>query len=147
MSGRVLIVDGHSIIFAWPVMRKMHEQRTSSARDALIRMLTDYQDYTGTRVVAVFDGKGAQLTEMTEPAGIQVFYSGTGQTADDIVERLVAKYAKRMDITVATCDHLEQETASAFGALCIGAEQLKSLLKEARVNFGRRLKRHNRSPL
>ncbi|HJY54729.1 MAG TPA: NYN domain-containing protein, partial [Candidatus Udaeobacter sp.] len=55
---RYLIVDGHSVIFAWPELRKLHARRSSLAREALIKQLRDYQDWTGVRAVVVFDGKG-----------------------------------------------------------------------------------------
>ena len=67
---RYLIVDGHSVIFAWPELRKLHARRSSLAREALLKQLRDYQDWTGVRVVAVFDGKGAKASEVTEPGGI-----------------------------------------------------------------------------
>jgi uncharacterized protein len=34
---RYLIVDGHSVIFAWPELRKLHARRSSLAREALIK--------------------------------------------------------------------------------------------------------------
>lgn len=143
---RVLIVDGHSVIFAWPEIRKLHTQRTALAREAVVKMLTEYQDSSGVHVVAVFDGKGAKTTEATEPGGIQIFYSGVDQTADDIVERLVAKYASENEITVATSDLLEQQTVNTFGATAISAEALRSLLDDARSDLDRRLKQHRRRP-
>jgi len=142
VNARVLLVDGHSIIFAWPELRRLHQRKGSLAREALVKALTDYQDYTGIHVVAVFDGKGVAASDASEPAGIQIFYSGAGQTADDIVERLVAKYGGRREITVATSDMLEQQTASAFGALCITAQGLKERVDEARAGFERALKVH-----
>ena len=143
MNGRVLIVDGHSIIFAWPELRLVHLRKDFSlARQMLVKVLTDYQDYTGVHVVAVFDGQGVAAAESPEPAGIQVFYSGTGQTADDVIERLVAKYGQRKDITVATSDMLEQQTASSFGAMCVSAQGLKGMVEEARADFERTLKSH-----
>src|SRR5437763_6937307 len=84
---RVLIVDGHSVIFAWPEMRKLHDRRMILAREAVVKLLTEYQDVSGVHVVAVFDGKGSRASEETEPGGIQIFYSGADQTADDIIER------------------------------------------------------------
>ena len=136
---RYLIVDGHSVIFAWPELRRLHARRMALARDELVKTLTAYQDASGVRVVAVFDGKGAKATEATEPGGIQIFYSGAGQTADQIVERLVAKYADRHEITVATSDHMEQQTATSFGALVVSAEGLRPWLTEARTDLHRRL--------
>jgi uncharacterized protein len=142
---RVLIVDGHSMIFAWPEMRKLHQKRNALARGALIKSLTEYQDSSGVRVVAVFDGQGAKVSETTEPGGVQVFYSGAGHTADNVIERLVARYAKEHDITVATDDHLEEQTAMSFGATCISADGLKALLADAKESFQRELKKHNRA--
>ena len=138
---RVLIVDGHSVIFSWPEMRALHGRRTALARDAVAKALTEYQDATGVHVVAVFDGKGARANEATEPGGIQIFYSGVDQTADDIIERLVAKYAQRHDITVVTSDRLEQMTVNTFGANYISAEMLPGLIEEARESVSREVKR------
>lgn len=138
---RYLIVDGHSVVFAWPELRALHARRTALAREALVKTLTAYQDASGVRVVVVFDGKGVAANEATEPGGIQIFYSGAGQTADDIVERLVAKYARQHEITVATSDLMEQQTATSFGALVVSAEGLRPWLDEAENDLCRRLKK------
>lgn len=129
---RYLIVDGHSIIFAWPELRKLQARRASLAREALIKRLRDYQDWSGVRVVVVFDGKGRKIEATSDPAEVQIFYSRTGQTADAIVERLASKYAKRFQLMVATSDSLEAETVHACGAEWISPEGLRSLLISAR---------------
>jgi uncharacterized protein len=128
---RYLIVDGHSAIFGWPELKRLHTRRSSLARDALVKKLRDYQDYSGVRVVVVFDGTGASTTEDSEPRGIQIFYSRRGQTADAVIERFASKYGRQFKLTVATSDLLEQETASACGAECISIELLRSLIGEA----------------
>ena len=129
---RYLLVDGHSVIFDWPELRKLHLRRTSLARESLINRLRDYQDWTGVKVVVVFDGKGARTTEVSESHGVQIFYSKRGQTADTIIERLAGKYAKRFDVTVATADYLERQTVITFGASCISPKALRELLQSAR---------------
>ena len=140
-----LLVDGHSVIFAWPELRALHVRRMVSARDALIKALTDYQDQSGVRVVVVFDGQGARATEDSEPGGIQVFYAPSGRTADGIIERLVAKYAATHRLVVATSDGLEQTTALAFGAAgCVSAEGLRDMLAGAEREFNRRAKEFRR---
>ncbi|MBV9009529.1 MAG: NYN domain-containing protein [Verrucomicrobia bacterium] len=131
MPARYLIVDGHSAIFRWPELKKLHARRSSLARDALVKTLRDYQDYTGTRVVVVFDGAGSSTTEVSEPGGVQVFYSRAGQTADSVIERLASKYGRERELTVATADLLEKETAGACGATCISVELLRALIDEA----------------
>lgn len=141
---RYLIVDGHSVIFAWPELRKLHGRRTGLAREELVKTLTAYQDASGVRVVAVFDGKGEKSNEDSSPGGIQIFYSAAGQTADAIVERLVAKYASRHEITVVTDDHMEQQTATSFGALVVSANGLRAWLDDAQSDLRRQIKAHRR---
>jgi uncharacterized protein len=130
-AARFLIVDGHSLIFAWPELRKLHQRRTSLAREALAKQLRDYQDWTGVRVVLVFDGKGDAVSAQADPHDIQVIYSRKGQTADAIVERLASKYAGQYDVTVATSDLLERQTVTAFGASSVSPEMLRAMLKDA----------------
>ena len=131
MRAEYLIVDGHSVIFAWPELRALHARRSSLAREALTKRLRDYQDWTGTRVAVVFDGKGKTGSSISDPGEIQIFYSREGQTADTIIERLASKYGQRYKLLVATSDVLEQETASACGAECVSAEALRWLLDES----------------
>ena len=129
---RYLIVDGHSIIFAWPELRKLQARRSTLAREALLKQLRHYQDWTAVRVVIVFDGKGKKIDASSEPGDVQIFYSRTGQSADAIIERLASKYAKRFELMVATSDLLEAETVQACGAEWISAEGLHGLLSGAR---------------
>ena len=129
---RYLIVDGHSVIFAWPELRKLHARRSSLAREALVKQLRDYQDWTGVRVVAVFDGKGTKVEEISSPTEVQVFYSRSGQSADAIIERLASKYAKNYELMVATSDSLEAETVRACGADSISPESLRELIADVR---------------
>ena len=142
-----LLVDGHSVIFAWPELSRLHGRRMSSARDALVRVLTAYQDQSGRRVVLVFDGQGARVSEESEGRdGIQIFYAPAGSTADQVIERLVAKYAGTCRLTVASSDRLVEQTAFSFGAAsCVSAEGLKDLLVAAQREFERRAKRYRRS--
>ena len=129
---RYLIVDGHSIIFAWPELRKLHQRRSSLAREALVRQLQHYQDRTGVPVVIVFDGKGRRVDTSSDPGEVQVIYSRHGQTADAIIERLASKYAERFDLTVATSDLGEAETVHACGAEWMSPNSLRELLEQMR---------------
>ena len=132
MRARYLIVDGHSVIFAWPELRSLHEKGSSLGRDALVKQLRDYQDWTGIHVVVVFDGRGAEVSEQSDPGEIQIFYSRSGQTADAIIERLAARYASNFDLIVATSDSMERQIVMVCGAECISPEGLRDLLKDTR---------------
>ena len=72
-SIRYLIIDGHSVIYSWDHLHKLHKSSKSSARENLIRRMTNYQDITGERVVIVFDGKGQTSESINDEYGIQVF--------------------------------------------------------------------------
>jgi len=129
-KARYLIVDGHSVIFAWPDLRKLHQKRTSLAREALTKTLRDYQDWTGVHVVIVFDGQGSDVTAAADPHDVQIFYSRKGQTADAVVERLASKYAGDHDLVVATSDLLERQTVTSFGAMSVSPEMLREMIDE-----------------
>lgn len=141
---RVLIVDGHSIIFAWDDLREMHSRSESraAAREALVRRLVHIQDVRQTKVVIVFDGQGPVATQDPAAAhGLQVFYAARGQTADTVVERLVAVYAETYDITVATCDNMERQTVISLGGSTIDADRLALWLKETERELAEALRK------
>lgn len=131
MKRRILLVDGHSVIFAWHDLAEIHRRNTASARENLVRRLTTLQDSTEWEVAVVFDGRGAKASSESEPSGIAVFYSKSGQTADEIIERLAAKYAATCEVTVATDDHMERTTVEALGGMSISTEQLLSEINSA----------------
>ena len=145
MKRRILLVDGHSVIFAWPNLAENHRRNTASARENLIRHLTSLQDSTEWEVAVVFDGRGAKASSESQPSGIAVFYSKSGQTADEIIERLAAKYAASCEVTVATDDHMERTTVEALGGMSISTDQLlaeihtaESVLRDRIHNLGKK---------
>lgn len=137
---RFLLVDAHSVIFAWPVLRELHRRHAEAAREQLIAKLTAYQDATGTRVVIAFDGQGKRDTSEKRPSGVQVFYSSTKKTADDILERLVAKYSAEHDMTVASNDRMVAQTVITFGGTAISVESLLDDLDRVDEDLARRLR-------
>lgn len=126
MKSPVLLVDGHSAIFQSKELASLHTSRPLSARERLIHLLTRYSDTTGIHVVVVFDGQGARMSEERISGGIQIFYSKKNQTADAIIERLVAKYAADYEIRVATDDYSERQTVTSFGGGWLSIFQLFS---------------------
>ena len=144
MKANVLLVDGHSVIFQWPELSDLHARNTMAAREELIQILTRYRDDTGDHVVLVFDGRGAKTSREDQPDGIQVFYSMSGQTADSVIERLVAKYGQSHELTVATDDTLERQTVTTFGAIWISTNELRGRVADAERQLQERLKKLNR---
>lgn len=139
---RYLLVDAHSVIFAWPELRRIHQHRQESGRDELIKRLTLFQDSSEYRVIAVFDGSGPSTTSTSAPSGIQVFYSSGRKTADSVIERLCAKYGSVHDLTVVTDDRMEQQTAITFGALAVSVETFLKWASEAEKETCRLIKKN-----
>ena len=137
---RYLLVDAHSVIFAWEELHALHSRHMEAAREQLIRELTAYQDATGTRVVVVFDGKGARHSSESRPGGVQIFYSGTKGSADHIIERLVAKYGVEHEMMAASNDGLVQQTVSTFGGTAMSVDSLRAELDRAAGDVARELR-------
>jgi predicted RNA-binding protein with PIN domain len=137
----VLLVDGHSMIFASDELRSCQIKNGAEARRRLIQALLRYQDNSGCHVVVVFDGRGPRATPDPEENRLQVFYSKSGQTADSLIERLVVKYAASHRITVATDDHMERTTVTTFGAGWISSQGLEQKIRQAEGDLRETLKK------
>ncbi|MEO6054204.1 MAG: NYN domain-containing protein [Chthoniobacterales bacterium] len=149
MKRRFLLVDGHSVIFQWQGLSNLHGRKPEHAREALARILRDYQDSSDFQVVLVFDGQGPRVSQSKEEGNIQIFYSKTGQSADAVIERLTAKYAETHEITVATDDNLERQTVTSFGGQWMSTTHLLSEMEDARRSLAERIEKNNirRRPL
>lgn len=116
---RILLVDGHSAIFALPEFRDLHRGPTRYlARLELVKWLQRFADRgEDWNVVVVFDGRQAERgIEGGREEGLLVLYSRAGETADTVIERLAARFASRDRVVVASNDRMVLTTAMAFGA-------------------------------
>lgn len=143
MAESYLLVDAHNVIFARSELAALHRQNPAAGRESLLRILERLQDAGGMRVVAVFDGNSGKKAEtgVPEPGGVQVFYA---QGADAVIERLVAKYAGKHRITVASDDNLIRTAAMAAGASTIGVDELFREIGRADKDLGATLERLRR---
>jgi uncharacterized protein len=137
-----LIVDGHSILHAWPELKLLNRTpgRRNAARELLLQSLRHYQDMTRTQVVVVFDGTTADTTEQREPAGLQIFFASKAATADSIIEKLVTRHAATYRMTVATADTMIRHNAEAAGAFCISPLNLLTEVEQAESSMRKQIK-------
>ncbi|HUF62275.1 MAG TPA: NYN domain-containing protein [Verrucomicrobiales bacterium] len=140
---QVMLVDGHSLIFAWEDLRALHRRSGLAARSELARRLRRYADSSGVHVVLVYDGAGMRIEEEAGN-GIQVMYSSRGLTADDVIERLVRHYKGHYALSVATRDLAEAHAVMAEGAMVVSPRTLKELLEGEEEAFRARLERQRR---
>ena len=125
-SRQVLLVDGYNMIFAWDELKDMAESSLENARKMLIEILANYQGYYGTEIIIVFDAyKQPGNAGTTEKYGdLSVIYTREGQTADQYIEKFVLENVKKLHLTVATSDGLEQLMVFGQGALRMPAREL-----------------------
>src|SRR5271170_7942185 len=125
MSNRWILVDGYSVLHAWPrfTTRKSRQMSLQQRREMLVVMLRQYADHHHRRVTVVFDGYAAKhKPEVAEPKrGVEVLFSDKGKTADDLIERLVGQSEHRADMVVVTSDNMERRTVESLGAQSVSA--------------------------
>jgi hypothetical protein len=87
-----IFVDGYSLLHNWPELAPGKPRYSMEARDELIRILTLYRDATNTPITIVFDGAGkSHGTAYPSTPELEILYSRSGQTADQIIERVTAR--------------------------------------------------------
>jgi len=116
MSGRYLVVDGHSVIFSWTDLRKLHQKNRAAARRALADRLRVLHDSTTWCVTLVLDGTHGSAPAPRQPNDMVTVYAKADQTADSIIERLVASSGAAADVLVITADEVERRLVESLGA-------------------------------
>jgi predicted RNA-binding protein with PIN domain len=114
-----ILVDGYSLLHAWPELAPGKARFSAGARDELIHVLRDYADAIGTPLTVVFDGAGPEPgvgIESNSSREMEIIYSKAGQTADDIIEKVAARLVEYGEVLVVTDDFAEQDTVRSVGA-------------------------------
>ncbi len=112
-----ILVDGYSLLHNWPELAPGTARHSEAARDALVEMLTQYQDAKGTPITVFFDGAGPRRVKPKNAAAgtVEVLFSNAGQTADDLIERAAHRFQDYGEVLVVTDDFAERNTVSGFG--------------------------------
>ena len=118
-----LLVDGYNIIYAWEDLRALAREGLHIAREALIRLLMDYQGYRQCNLLLVFDAYKVTGGEerVEKQGGIYLVYTREAEIADVYIERVAAKLGPNKQVRVATSDGLEQLIVLGKGALRVPA--------------------------
>lgn len=127
-----LVVDGYNIIYSWPELNKLKDSSLEHARDKLIHLLSNYAAFSGERIVVVFDAHQVKNNpERSEAAGgIEVVYTQEGETADNVIEKLVGNLLKLGTVYVATSDWVEQRIIFGRGAYRITPRELLAQMEK-----------------
>jgi len=142
-----ILVDGYSLLHNWPELAPGRPRHSEAARDALVEMLTQYQDIAATPVTIFFDGRGARYSKPKNAAGgaVEVLFSNAGQTADEMIERVAHRFQEYGEVLVVTNDRAERDTVSGFGGSTASCENFIRMIADALGDLEEDLKKHNRA--
>jgi len=114
-----ILVDGYSLLHNWPELAPGKARHSASAREELIQRLKLYQDATGTPITIFFDGGGAPAgtpAALSTPE-LEVLFSRSGQTADQMIERAAYRFVPYGEVLAVTDDLAERETVISLGGM------------------------------
>lgn len=143
-----LIIDGYNIINSWGDFFNLDELSLEEARVKLLDILSDYQGYSGCRLVVVFDAYKVKdgLGSLDTHDNIQVVYTRENQTADNFIERFIKDFGAGRTIRVATGDYLEQKTILQKGGFRMTPAELKNeIINSKKANKHKRHRRKERN--
>lgn len=141
-----ILVDGYSLLHAWPELAEGEPRHSAAAREALVRELTRYHDVVRTPITIFFDGSGAPAGTPKVPSSpeVEILYSKVGQTADQMIERVAYRMQKFGEVLAVTNDFAERDTVISLGGHAQSCEQFLYALAGARDELDADLKHHNR---
>ncbi|MBL69809.1 MAG: hypothetical protein CMO74_15430 [Verrucomicrobiales bacterium] len=141
-----ILVDGYSLLHAWSGLAPGKPRHSSTARDALVRILTQYRDAINTPLTIFFDGSGAppSTPDPIFSEGIEVLYSKKGQTADDLIERTAYRLKPFGEALAITNDYAERDTVIAMGGLAQSCEEFIKIVEDTLAQQSRDIARHKR---
>ena len=145
-----ILVDGFSLLHAWPQLAKGKPRFSAAARDELINQIRRYGDAISTPITIVFDGAGPAPNvgiESPSTTMCEILYSKSGQTADDIIERVTAKLVQYGEVLVVSNDFAERDTVASVGGTVCSCEYFIRMIQSALGEFEKDLKRHNQAEL
>jgi len=128
-----ILVDGYNVIRQWPELAMLDRADLQSGREALLQELRGYRRAKPHRITVIFDGRdrggGSGGAERT--GGIEVRYSRQGETADEVIVRLVSTAGE--GAVVVSSDREVQAAARRHGATPLAAGEFVARIDASRI--------------
>ena len=124
-----LILDGYNVIGALDRYRNV--ESLEAAREVLVNDALKAAGWTGQPLIVVFDahrGPEPRRTDSRAGGAVRVIYSAPGESADDVIERLLSTLED--EATLYTADFALQRTALARGSTRATPREFANLLDE-----------------
>lgn len=138
-----LFVDAYNIINAWQDLKELSKVDLNLAREKLIEIMAEYQAYTDSKVIIVFDAhlvKGG-TGKKDKVYNLEVVYTKEYETADSYIEKTIDSIGRNKKVKVATNDWIEQQIILGRGATRISARELKVEIEDIKRDILRKNKK------
>ncbi|HEX7654002.1 MAG TPA: NYN domain-containing protein [Verrucomicrobiae bacterium] len=141
-----ILIDGYSLLHNWPELAEGAPRYSEAARDALVELLQQYQDASGTPLTVFFDGRGSRKMKPKNQStnSVEVLFSQSGQTADDLIERAAVRFQAYGEVLVVTDDFAERDTVTGFGGSTASCGNFIAMIHNALADLQENLNNHNR---
>lgn len=142
-----ILIDGYSLLHNWPELARGKARHSAAAREELITVLTHYQDASGTPITIFFDGSGAPagVPKNDSTPALEVLFSKSGQTADDMIERAAHRFQPYGEVMAVTNDNAERATVIAMNGTVASCENFILMVKGTLTDLAEDVRQHNRT--
>ena len=118
-----LIIDGYNLLHVDTELKALLARDLQLARHRLVRAIENAAHLMAPQTTIVFDGREQGQDDALTSKHLEIFYSSGKQTADTVIERLVAKYANPEKILVVTSDRAEAHAVLSDGAQVMSSQE------------------------
>lgn len=142
-----ILVDGYSLLHEWLELAPGKPRHSAAARDELIRILTLYQDATGTPLTVFFDGSSPALrgpSDKVSTPEVEILFSRSGQTADQMIERAAHRFNAYGEVLAVTDDIAERDTVVNLGGLASSCRNFVQSVENTLADLQNEIHHHNR---
>ena len=136
-----LFVDGYNIINSWEKLKELSKLSLEVAREELIEIMSEYQIYSGIKIIIVFDAhlvKGNSGT-IDNVKGVKIVYT----KEDQYIEKILDDIGRVKRVRVATSDWMEQQIILGRGGTRISARELELEILDQKRTMRRKRKRED----
>lgn len=143
-----ILVDGYSLTHYWQELESGKPRHSEIVRNRLIHVLRNFQAAHGTPLTLVFDAglvsdDKRPLKSDVDSRDFEILYTRTGQTADEVIERVTHRLSEFGAVVAVTNDRAEQETVRAMGGYPVSCEEFIRKIKFTLDEQSKMLREHN----
>lgn len=130
-----ILVDGYNVLKQTSARKEISEHE----RQRFINQLRKYAQQKGHTVILIFDGGPSTWPTRSQKHGVTIIYSGTKQSADDVIKKMLNESGNK-EVLLVSSDNELYSCARANKATVMDAIAFYDLIVHAITTEGARTK-------